>query len=313
MTLKQSVENPHSLLREFFNARLPHTKAVRSQWKLQGETGVCILPPVDKIAATGGATRRYPFDEVGHAASLRLTLLFSPDVNGAALPPSRHPRAQGLWPAAQAFHVELAMALAQSSGFDPLPADQERGLTRLCYVAGLFDQYFRIGDFPGMSLLEVRPDATVDELLDTLVDEACVDDLLAVLAGARQSLSPLMSPAARVVVGPTFAGSVDVDGADGDLLINGTLLEVKTRLKYELQQRHLHQLVAYALLDYDDVYGIRELAMFSARHASLIRWPLDHIVELLAGTAVDLAELRNDLRAHLRGAHGPTPRRARVH
>lgn len=145
-------------------------------------------------------------------------------------------------------------------------------------------------------------DATVDELLDALVNEACVDDLLAVLAAARPGLAPLKSPATRVVVGPTFAGSGDVGGADGDLLINGTLLEIKTRLKHELQQRHLHQLVTYALLDYDDVYAIREIAMFSARHASLIRWPLDQVIEWLAGQPTDLAELRNDLRTHLRGA-----------
>jgi hypothetical protein len=98
-----------------------------------------------------------------------------------------------------------------------------------------------------------------------------------------------MSPAARVVVGPTFAGSADVGGADGDLLINGTLLEIKTRLKDELQQRHLHQIVGYALLDYDDAYGFRELAMFSARHASLIRWPIGQVIEWLAGTPTDLA------------------------
>jgi hypothetical protein len=300
MTLKKSVEDPHSPLRTFFSARLPNTKTVQAHWKQLGGTGISIAPPVDRIVTAGGETRRYPYDEVGHAASLRLTLLFSPDMNEAALPPSRHPHTHGSWPAAQAFHAEFAKALAQGSGFDPLPADQERELTRLCYVAGLFDQYFRIGAFPGLPLLEVRPDATVDELLDTLVDEACVEDLLALLDADRRGLAPLMSSVTRVVVGPTFAGSADVGGADGDLLVNSTLLEVKTRLKHELQQRHLHQLVTYALLDYDDVYGIRELAMFSARHVSLIRWPLDQVIDWLAGTPTNLAELRNDLRTHLR-------------
>ena len=119
--------------------------------------------------------------------------------------------------------------------------------------------------------------------------------------GGDTGRAPLIPPANRVVIGLGFTGSADVGSADGDLLIGNTLLEVKTRLKYELQQRHLHQLVTYALLDYDDSYGISELAMFSARHSSLIRWPLDLVIEWLAGAPADLAELRNDLRTHLRG------------
>jgi hypothetical protein len=302
MTLKKSVEDTHGPLRAFFNARLPNTKVVHAEWKRHAGTGTSIVPPVDKILTAGGVTKRYPYDEVGHAASLRLTLLFSTDMNQAALPPSRHPHTHQPWPAAQAFHAALATALRPAAGFDPFPAGQERELTRLCYVAGLFDQYTRIGSYPGLPLLDAPPDATVDKLLDALVNEACVEDLLAVLQAARPVLAPLMSPGARVVVGPTFAGSGDVGGADGDLLVNNTLLEIKTRLKHELQQRHLHQLVTYALLDYDDHYAIREIAMYSARHASLIRWPLDQVIEWLAGTPTDLAELRNDLRTHLRGA-----------
>jgi hypothetical protein len=288
-------------MRAFFKERLPNTKAIQAQWKRHWGTGISVAPSVQTVVTAGGTTRRYPYDEVGHAASLRLTLLFSPEVNGATRPPSRHPHTGRRWPAAEAFHAELTTALGQACGFDPLPPDRERRLTRMCYVAGLFDQYTRIGSFPGLPLLEVRPDATVDEMLEALVHEACVEDLLAVLAAARPALAPLRSPAPRVVVGPIFAGSADVGGADGDLLIESTLVEIKTRLKLELQQRHLHQLVGYALLDYDDVYGISEIAMFSARHASLIRWPLDQVIEWLAGTPTDLAELRSDLRAHLRG------------
>jgi hypothetical protein len=135
MTLKQSVEDPHSALRAFFNTRLPNTKTVQAQWKRHERTGICIAPPVDKIATAGGAMRAYPYDEVGHAASLRLTLLFSPAVNQAALPPSRHPLTRSPWPAAQAFHAELSTALGHASGFDPLPADQERRLARGCHCS----------------------------------------------------------------------------------------------------------------------------------------------------------------------------------
>jgi len=60
MTLKQSVEDPHSPLRAFFNARLPNMKTVHAHWKQVGGTGICIGPPVDTIVAAGGGARRYP-------------------------------------------------------------------------------------------------------------------------------------------------------------------------------------------------------------------------------------------------------------
>ena len=170
---------------------------------------------------------------------------------------------------------------------------------QLVYVAGLFDQFLRIGAYPGLRLLEVPPDAPLDVLLDALVHPTCVADIVALAQVARRSLAQLAIPGAPVVAGPTFTGSGDIGGADADLLVGSTLVELKTRGKLELQQRHLHQLVAYALLDYDDNYGIKELAWYSARHGALVRLTLTDVLTALAGGPVDIATLRCELRQQI--------------
>jgi hypothetical protein len=68
----------------------------------------------DTILIAGGVTKRYPYDEVGHAASLRLTLLFSTHMNEAALPPSRHPYTHQPSPAAEASYAAFTTALGQA-------------------------------------------------------------------------------------------------------------------------------------------------------------------------------------------------------
>lgn len=257
-----------------------------------------ITPPA-VIATASGVTRKYPYDEVGHAASLRLTLLFSADIPAPAMPPGWHPVTRRPWPAAEEAHSELLSQVASATGFAPPPDADERRLVQLVYVAGLFDQLLRIGAYPGLPLLEVPPDAPLDVLLDTLVHPRCVEDIVALARVARKSLAQLATQGAPVVAGPTFAGSGDIGGADADLLVGKTLVELKTRAKLELQQRHLHQLVAYALLDYDDEYGINELAWYSARHGALVRLTLSDVLTDLAGGPVEIAKLRRELRQQI--------------
>lgn len=298
MTLKQAVENPHSPLRHFLDTRLPHTKIARAAWK-QGVAATADVTPPAVIATATGVTRKYPYDEVGHAASLRLTLLFSADIPTPTTPPPWHPLTRRPWPAAEKAYSELLTQLASAAGFAPLPDAEEHRLVQLAYVAGLFDQFSRIGAYPGLPLLEVPADAPLDVLLDTLVHPACVEDIVALADVARRSLAQLVVPGAPVVVGPAFAGSRDIGGADADLLIGRTLVEFKTRGKLELQQRHLHQLVAYALLDYDDEDRIDELAWYSARHGALVRLALPDVLTAMAGGPVEVATLRSELRQQL--------------
>jgi hypothetical protein len=310
VTLKQAVEDPGSPLRAFFSERLPYTKALRTTWQQRGLNSVAIKPTVTVIKTRAGKEHTYPYDEVGHAAELRLILLFTPDLKCATAAHVQHPITKKPWAAVNSLQTELAATWARTSGFTALSDDEERRLLGLCYVAGLFDQYTRIGPYPGLPLLETPPDATVDHLIESLAADACLDDLFMIVRAARPVLADLGTQTNHVIAGPAFAGSADVGGADGDLIVDGTLLEIKTRLKLDLQQRHLYQLVAYALLDYDDVHCIRELAIFSARHSNLARWLLRDVITVLAGAPLELDQLRRELRAHLQsfgpGVDGPS-------
>jgi hypothetical protein len=59
------------------------------------------------------------------------------------------------------------------------------------------------------------------------------------------------------------------------------------------------QLACYALLDFDDQYGIDTVTLLSARQGTLVSWPLLGLLAELAGQPVDVAELRASLRTVL--------------
>lgn len=109
---------------------------------------------------------------------------------------------------------------------------------------------------------------------------------------AAQRLPPLESP----VLNPTFfEGSMDVGGADGDLISGDALIDIKARMKPEVKADDLFQLLGYVLLDYEDMWAIRKVAVYLARQGRYLEWGLDE----LAGRAHaenDLARLRRSFR-----------------
>ena len=95
---------------------------------------------------------------------------------------------------------------------------------------------------------------------------------------------------------PGFLGSALVGGADGDWIIGDTLIDCKTdqRITAGSLREHLLQLIGYALLDLDDWYKIRSVAIWYPRFGLLPTWSLD---TLLSG---DSDELLPTLRAEVR-------------
>jgi hypothetical protein len=100
--------------------------------------------------------------------------------------------------------------------------------------------------------------------------------------------------------GPTFVASSRCN-ADADLIQDGVLFEFKTTLGRvnsagrrvdALTRAALLQLLGYALFDTNDENGIHTLALYSARYGRLTTWPLQEMLETLAGHNVDLATER---------------------
>ena len=84
------------------------------------------------------------------------------------------------------------------------------------------------------------------------------------------------------VLNPTFQGGGDVGGADGDIIVDGCLMEFKATVKASIEKvRGLYQLIGYLLLDYDDEYGIEKLGFYMARQGQVIEWSVADLFERL--------------------------------
>jgi hypothetical protein len=63
---------------------------------------------------------------------------------------------------------------------------------------------------------------------------------------------------------------------DADLIAAGLLTELKTTVKKpSLEVTDAWQVIAYALMDYTDEFGITDIAIFHARYGYLAQWNLD--------------------------------------
>lgn len=96
----------------------------------------------------------------------------------------------------------------------------------------------------------------------------------------------LLRPAKVVVLNPTFGSASEmVGGADADLLLGDTLVEIKTIVDPFPSRDHFNQLVGYALLaSLGGIEGaprghkLRSIAFYSSRYGQLMTMPLKSIL-----------------------------------
>lgn len=95
---------------------------------------------------------------------------------------------------------------------------------------------------------------------------------------------------------PHVRGSADIGGADADLIVGDLLIDVKATVSpSRLRKPEFYQLLGYALLDYDDEYGVTRLSFYLSRFGRLITWTVAEYLALLGSTR-SLAELRWECR-----------------
>ena len=141
---------------------------------------------------------------------------------------------------------------------------------------------------------------TVDVLL-SLAPAVAVAELRRLYLVAVSELTEVFASPTAVALGPTFAAS-QLCSADADIIVDGTLIELKTRLgatnrktgqrSDSLALADIHQVIGYALFDTNDTFGLHSVALYSARYGTLHRWPLQQLLDDLAGQPVDLATER---------------------
>lgn len=178
----------------------------------------------------------------------------------------------------------------------PTAAEESR-LARLCLVLAAFESAGRSGRGLPHDLLGDNEPADADNLLKA-IPRTWVEDVAVLAATFRHRHADWQGVPATL--NPVFAGAADVHGADGDLIVDGCLWEIKTTIG-RARGKWLHQLLGYVLLDYDDEYGIDDVGLLLPRQSACVRWPLPDLVrEFSVRSDVSISGLRRELRCLLR-------------
>ena len=228
-----------------------------------------------------------PADVLGHAISERiiwehtpLVTGLKPAVHGAPLLASRG--------ASKTFINQLnAVASSRANG------DQVRAARTAC-VLGLLDRATRAASTDEPWYEPLLTAKSLEEALASVPAEWAAD--VATVANlAMPQLAHLTGP---VIPAPVFVGSGLVGGADADLIIGNTLVEIKAIKPRELKLRDLQQVVCYSLLDTDDHYQLDSIAILAARYGVLVPWQLEELINK-AGD-ISLKEARELMATSLR-------------
>jgi hypothetical protein len=169
-------------------------------------------------------------------------------------------------------------------GRPTLDDETERLLCRYCAALAELEAAFRSPYRPQMpTTRNGSRNACGDEPLLDLASSQIVDDVFLLSKSVPEDFGAIIDVVMQgipYIPNPTFAGSLDVGGADADMIVGETIFEVKTSgtLTIEAVRDALLQLVGYALLDYDDKYGIRNVAVYFARHRWVAGWPLWRLI-----------------------------------
>jgi hypothetical protein len=167
-----------------------------------------------------------------------------------------------------------------------LPEDEWIELARLAGILARFEQFFRAGPavWPYLAgpLREFHGD--LNELAIGLVDGQTLKDVCTLSRCAVEDHLSIRD-AAELHIGPMFAQSGPLGGADADLIYDGTLLDLKsTGAERVLGRIELWQLLGYLFADTDDAYRIRRVGFSALRRRRSIFWSSQELIDMLAGS-----------------------------
>lgn len=302
-SLTSQLKRANAPMTQFVTEHLPRAHGVVEDYLHR----ISRLPrPVQPIEA------KYPhWSNLGHTIDYRLRLRLGGTLGGAvehgiALLAGTDPL-----PGAPAPAVRSALGLAGQQLVDQIDDYlthrtwiDNHLLSRLCYVAGFFEDVFRTGEVRRNNpLSQATPAVTLDQLT-AHVATYVLTDIDEQLHLADEPFAPLQDlPAHQRVCGPVFTGSADIGGADADFILNGLLLDCKASIKpHTLGSKEIYQLAGYLLLDYDDEHHIDRVGVYLSRQGSLLTWTVEDFLTKL-GTDMPLGTLRQQLRTHLKRAH----------
>ena len=176
-----------------------------------------------------------------------------------------------------------------------LPRSEEDKLNRYCSAMARMEETYRAGKAHSVSADLGSNDV---EELQGPASSVWIDDLRELSWEFYDRFNHLMKR--PHVLNPTFDGSKDVGGADADLIIDNTLIEIKTTTKLEIPGRWILQLLGYVLLDYSDKFRIDSIGLYMARQGEMFTWSVDEVINCVASEkGQDINRLRKQFRDRL--------------
>jgi hypothetical protein len=187
-----------------------------------------------------------------------------------------------------------------------------------CLVLARFEQFFRAGPMnPAISEFVIEPLTQctgLEDFVELNLNAQTTRDLELLGRSSWEDTRTLRN-ARPLVLNPRFKLSVELGGADADLIARRRLIDWKATTKTGIVGRpELWQLAGYALADTDDEHQIREVGIAALRWRSAVSWRLeDFLAELapgppaslrhisgmpLNGSSIDIGALRRDF-AHV--------------
>ncbi len=285
-------------VRDFLRGRFSATSSFLADARKQMRSANVVVPD--------GSS--FPWMVVGSAIDYRLRYYLSVTPwNGLV---ASH--AVGMEPLYERFFHDLQEWLSRNVPVGKrLTKEDEDELNRYCYVLALLEDVARnVGytvhsplirgladDLPSNAriLTQGIPHRTVRDLLD-IPEGHVIDDLRRLSWRFYDECHDLLS--LHHVLNPTFEGSADVGGADADLILGRTLIEIKTTKKAEIRPDWMRQLLAYALLDYSNQYDIGSVGFYFPRQGLFLQWSLDEVMQNLCDdSSLSFGELRSQFKA----------------
>jgi hypothetical protein len=197
--------------------------------------------------------------------------------------------------------VETASKVAASA--KKVSPKLEQQLAEYSYGLALYEQCYRAPAGEDWPIIRLGPLATVDQLIAT-ASASVLDDIKAMSQLVRSSQPSLLS-GQNVTLNPSFGdASVRLGGADADLVVDGRLIDIKSKEVAEIERVEFWQLLGYTLADADDSLSIQEVGIYFSRHGIQVVWPLKTLMELMSGKRKEPNEVRERFQAVLQRLSG---------
>jgi hypothetical protein len=301
VTLTHELAQRDSPVRRFFEEEFPaaNFREISKAWYAEVRHAEIVCPPPPGVAA----------GTVGTAFDYRARMCWAPIEFGKTV------AALGARVAAKFGNADLrTLALSVGQELEALAPEARRvepsdpGEVRVCqccYVLALFEQFFRsLAARTASPLLDLPVTADIETILALAPLPAVTDiaRMTEILCGRQPRLLDL--PAR---LNPTFAGSAQIGGADADLIVDRTLIELKTTRQDRFERvDHIYQLLGYILLDYSEHFELDAIGVYLARRGVLVTWNISTLVSSCSTTG-DLTSIRRSFRTAVEDASGRTP------